>query len=85
MKAIGKNIVIRKIEETVKTNSGLILSADDSSEFRYQKGEVVMAGTDVNGIDSGATIFYDTRSAYSLVIDGDKVTIIQERDVVVVL
>lgn len=35
MKAIGKNVVVAKIEEEVKTESGLLLSAEDASSFRY--------------------------------------------------
>lgn len=85
MKAIGKNIVIRKIDEDVKTESGLLLSATDVSDFRYHKGEVLNVGTDVKGVSNGDMVYYDTRNAYTLVISGEAVTIIQEHAVVVVL
>ena len=42
MKAIGKNIVIEKIEEKITTESGILLSDDDAKSFRYQKGRVIM-------------------------------------------
>ena len=41
MKAIGKNVVIEKIEEEIKTESGLLLSNEDAQSFRYQKGKII--------------------------------------------
>lgn len=86
MKAIGKNIIINKIDEEIKTDSGLLLSNEDVKDFRYQKGTIVLPGTEVSDfIAEGDTIYYDTRQSYTLVLNGESVTIIQERDVVVVL
>ena len=86
MKAIGKNIVIQKVDEEITTDSGLLLSNEDVKEFRYQKGEIMISGDDVSiHIRKGDTIYYDSRQSYTLVINGDHQTIIQERDVVVVL
>ena len=85
MKAIGKNIVINKIEEEVTTDSGLLLSSKDRSDMRYQKGEVFLTGSDVLNLNVGDKIYYDTRQSYTLVIGGEARTVIQERDVVVVL
>jgi co-chaperonin GroES (HSP10) len=34
---IGKNILIKKVEEKLKTSSGLLLSQEDASGFRYHK------------------------------------------------
>lgn len=86
MKAIGKNIIINKIDEEIKTDSGLLLSNEDVKDFRYQKGTIVLPGTEVSDfIAEGDSIYYDTRQSYTLVLNGESVTIIQERDVVVVL
>lgn len=85
MKAIGKNILIKKIDEEVKTESGLLLSANDVNDFRYQKGQVILVGTEVDGVKDGDTIYYDTRQAYTLVIEKEHVTVIHEHAVVVVL
>jgi co-chaperonin GroES (HSP10) len=84
MKAIGKNIVIEKIEEQVTTDSGILLSNTDTKAFRYQKGKIILPGTEVCHLKKDDIIYYDTRSSYTLVIKGETVTIIQERDVVVV-
>jgi|TARA_R110001632_G_scaffold186606_1_gene306971 co-chaperonin GroES (HSP10) len=86
MKAIGKNLIIQKISEEVTTESGLLLSNEDVQDMRYHKGKVTLPGSDVSEfIKSGDEIYYDSRQSYTLVIDGEYCTIIQERDVVVVL
>ncbi len=85
MKAIGKNVVIEKIEEEIKTESGLLLSNEDAQSFRYQKGKIILPGSECCHLKKDDLIYYDSRNSYTLVINGDTVTIIQERDVVVVL
>ena len=85
MQPIGKYIVIKKIKEEKKTKSGLLLSAEDVESYRYQKGQVVKPGTDVNVIKSNDIIFYDKAAGYSMFIEDQPYTVISERDVVVVL
>ena len=85
MKTIGKYILIHTIEQEMETESGLLLSADDKNSFRYKLGEVVTPGTDVQLIKKGDKIYYDKAQSHSMVINGEKFTIIQEKDVVVVL
>ena len=85
MKPIGKYIVIKSIDEEIKTQSGLILSAEDTNQMRYKKGKVIEAGTDVRGIDSGELIYYDKINSFTMLIGDEQFTVIQERDVVVVL
>jgi co-chaperonin GroES (HSP10) len=85
MRAIGRNIVIDIIEETIKTDSGILLSAEDAKGLRYGKGVVVTAGTDVQHIKQGDTIYYDKRNSFGMVIDGEQRTIINESNVVVVV
>tara|TARA_R110000803_G_scaffold54799_3_gene111596 strand:- start:39 stop:371 length:333 start_codon:yes stop_codon:yes gene_type:complete len=84
MKPIGKYILIQQIKEEIKTESGLLLSADDVSQIRYKKAEVIKPGTDVEVIDSGDIIYYDSRAGHTMVIGGGQYTVITERDVVVV-
>ena len=66
MKPIGKYIVIKKIKEELKTESGLLLSAQDASGVRYKKGEVIKAGTDVSVINSGDIIYYDGAAGHEM-------------------
>lgn len=84
-KVIGKNIVIKTIEEEVRSEAGFFLSAQDVNDMRYKKGVVVMPGTDVSTIKVGDEVYYDKANSYTMIINDDNVTIIQERDVVVVI
>tara|TARA_R110002020_G_scaffold83781_5_gene208134 strand:- start:8332 stop:8589 length:258 start_codon:yes stop_codon:yes gene_type:complete len=85
MKPIGKYIIIKEIKEELKTDSGLLLSAQDASDFRYRKGEVIKPGTDVSVISQGDIIYYDKASGHDMLIEDNPYTVITERDVVVVL
>ena len=85
MRAINKYIIIEKISEEMKTESGLLLSGEDANEFRYSKGRVINPGTNVETVKEGDVIYYDKSSGHTMVIQDKKFTIILERDVVVVL
>lgn len=85
MQAINKYIIIETIAEEIKTESGLLLSGDDANQLRYKKGRVVNPGTEVIVIKPGDEIYYDKASGHEVVINGEKYSIILERDVVVVL
>ena len=85
MTPIGKYIVVKTIEEDIKTESGLYLSGDDANQLRYKKGIVEKPGTDVTVINEGDTIYYDKGHRFTMIINDTQFTIIQERDVVVVL
>jgi len=66
MKPIGKYIIINKIKEENKTESGLLLSASNVDEFRYRKGKDVKAGSDVSVISKYTTtkrlcLYYDNK------------------------
>lgn len=85
MKPIGKYIVVSQIDEEIRTESGLLLSGKDAADLRYKKARVVAPGTDVAAIKAGDEIYYDKRAGFTMVIEGNQVTVITERDVVVVL
>jgi len=85
MQPIGKFIVIKVVEEELKTQSGLILSAEDSNQFRYKRAIVIASGTDVSNIKKDDEIYYDKSHSFTMLINGEQCTIIRETDVVVVL
>jgi co-chaperonin GroES (HSP10) len=85
MQPIGKYLAIKTIDEEIKTESGLILSGEDVQSLRYRKGTVVEPGTDVSVIKKGDSIYYDKSTGFTMLINDIQYTIIQERDVVVVL
>jgi co-chaperonin GroES (HSP10) len=78
-------IKLKKYEADRKAYSRLLLSAQDANNFRYQMADVVKPGTDVSIINEGDRIYFDKRQSYTMMINGEQYTVIQERDVVVVL
>lgn len=82
---INKYILINIIEEQMKTESGLLLTGNETNQFRYKKGQVVKPGTSVECVKDGDIIYYDKNAGYTMLIDDVQYTIILERDVVVVL
>lgn len=85
MKPIGKYLVVKDIQENVKTESGLILSGEDTNQLRYKRGMVIAPGTDVESIQEGDELYYDKAHSFTMLIDDMQYTIISERDVVVVI
>ena len=85
MKAIGTYIIIKPIEEEVTTDSGLLLSGEETSKLRYRKGEVLNVGTDVDIIKENDIIYYDQQSGHTMLLNNEVVSIIRQQSVVVVL
>ena len=85
MKAIGKYIVITEIKEQQKTESGILLTSDDSNLLRYKKGLIKIPGTEVSVVSEGDVIHYDKNAGHKMMLEEEVVTIIYERDIVVVL
>ena len=77
--------MVKDIQENVKTESGLILSGEDTNQLRYKRGMVIAPGTDVDAIEEGDELYYDKAHSFTMLIDDMQYTIIQERDVVVVV
>ena len=51
MKAIGKYLVVKPLEEqNVKTEGGLILSDKQREDIRYRQAIVIKPGTEVNAV-----------------------------------
>lgn len=86
MKAIGKNIVITETKETSSiTKGGLILGEKQREDIRYRKGVIVIPGNDVKVIKAGDEIYFDRHAGFKLEIKDELYTIIQEKDIVIVL
>ena len=83
MKAIGTNVVVRKITEEVKSKSGLILSEISEKDIRYKLAEVVSVGEEVKDLSDGDRIYYDSAAGSEIRIDGEKLTVVNERNIVV--
>lgn len=86
MKAVNRFLLVDKIVEEKKSSFGLILTGDDVNKSRYQNGVVCEAvGNLVEFVKEGDKIMFDQANSHEVMIDGKTYTVIQERDVVVVL
>ena len=85
MKAIGRNLIIRKTKEgTTKTKGGLLLAENQREDIRYVQATVVSVGTEVEGINENDIIFYDRHAGHKIEIDKKSYRVIKVQDVVVV-
>ena len=67
MKAIGKNIIIKKEKQGVsKTKGGLLLTEKVREDLRYNKAQVISIGSEVVGIKNGDQIFYDRHAGHDV-------------------
>lgn len=86
MKAIGRNLIIKIIKETTtKTKGGLILNEKSREDIRYRKATIVSVGDEVVGITKDDTIYFDRHAGHGIEIEDEKLHVIKNQDVVVVL
>lgn len=86
MKAIGRNLIIKKVKEgTTKTKGGLMLAESQRDDIRYIEGTIVSLGEEVVGIKETDTIFYDRHAGHKIEIDKEVYYVIKLQDIVIVL
>ena len=86
MKAVGRNLIIQKVEENITTSKGgLLLSKNDRSDIRYIEALVVSVGEEVKGVKKDDKIFYDRHAGHLIELVDEKYHVIKDQDVVVVL
>jgi|TARA_R110000787_G_scaffold49859_4_gene119267 co-chaperonin GroES (HSP10) len=92
MKAIGKNILIEKMNEEREVAGGMVMGMSDKNDIRYKKAKVIKAGDDpINYhegekiVREGQEIMYDSMAGHSIMIGSDSYDIIQFRDVSLVV
>ena len=86
MRAIGNNLVIKKIEEpNQSTKGGLLLTEKQREDVRFQKAEVIKVGETVIAVKEKDIIFFDKAAAHRIEIDKEVYHVIRQENVVVVL
>lgn len=86
MKAIGRNLIIKKVKEgTTKTKGGLLLAENQREDIRYIMADIVSVGDEAAGVKVGDKIYYDRHAGHKIEIDKDFYLVIKLQDVVVVL
>ena len=85
MRAIGNNLVIKKIEKPNETTKGgLILSEKQREDIRFQKAEVIKVGDTVVAVKEKDIIYFDKAAAHRIEIDKEPYHVIRQENVVVV-
>jgi len=86
MRAIGNNIIIKKIEESnQKTKGGLILTEKQREDVRFQQAKVVKVGDSVVAVKENDVIYFDKAAAHRIEIEKEPYHVIRQENVVVVL
>ena len=86
MRAIGNNLIIKKIEEpNQSTKGGLLLTEKQREDVRFQKAEVIEIGDLVVAVKKNDTIYFDKAVAHRIEIEKEPYHVIRQENVVVVL
>tara|TARA_B100000073_G_C23676289_1_gene550692 strand:- start:16 stop:276 length:261 start_codon:yes stop_codon:yes gene_type:complete len=86
MRAIGNNLIIKKIEESnQETKGGLILTQKQREDIRFQKAKVVEIGDSIVAVKKDDIIYFDKAAAHKIEIDKEPYHVIRQENVVVVL
>ena len=86
MKAIGNNLIIKKIEESnQKTKGGLLLTEKQREDVRFQQAKVINIGNAVVAVKQNDIIYFDKAAAHRIEIEKEPYHVIRQENVVVVL
>ena len=86
MRAIGNNLVIKKIEKpNQSTKGGLLLTEKQREDVRFQKAEVIKVGETVVVVKEKDIIFFDKSAAHRIEINKEPYHVIRQENVGVVL
>lgn len=86
MRVLNKFLLVKRQQDSNNmSTTGFMYGADDMRELRYQKATVISFGQNVSGIDEGSEILFDKVAGHDVLIDNERLTVIQEKDVVCVL
>lgn len=92
IKPLGDKVVIKAMVQEQKTKSGIVIP-DTASKEKPQQGEVIAVGTGKieNGqkfpleVAVGDNILFSKYAGNEVEIDGEKVLILSERDILAIL
>ena len=88
MKAVGKNIIIKKLKEgTTTTKGGLLLAETQREDIRYTEATILSLGDDASatGLKQNDRVFFDRHAGRKIEVDKETYHVIKIQDVVVVL
>ena len=83
MKVLSKFVLVKKHPESRET-SGFMYGVGDTRELRYHMADIVDLGDMVKRMKSGDKILFDKVAGHDVLINEDRLTVIQEKDIVCV-
>ena len=84
MKAIGRNLIIEKLEEkTTKTEGGLFLGEKHREDIRYREAVIISSGSEL--LKNDQKILYDRVAGFPVEKGDELLKVIQVRDVVALM
>ena len=84
MKAINHYVIVDKIKEETKTDSGLLLTENTDVDNRYLRAKVISVGNLAEGLNEGDVVRYDKHAGFGIDYKNKIYYVITIRDVVVV-
>ena len=85
MKALGSFVLLEEVKEEIKNDMGLVVTASSEQKIRYKLAKVITTGEDVNGINAVDSVNYDTAAGSENRLDGNRLVVVPDRGVVIVL
>ena len=86
MRAIGNNLIIKKIEESNQsTKGGLLLTEKQREDVRFQQAKVYKVGDGVIAVKENDIIYFDKSSSHRIEINKEPYHVIRQENVVIVL
>ena len=83
--ALGSFVLLEEVKEEIKNDMGLVVTASSEQKIRYKLAKVITTGEDVNGINAGDSVYYDTAAGSDIRLDGKRLVVVHDRGVVIVL
>jgi len=84
MKAINYYIVVEKIKEKPKSDSGFVLTETQDEDVRYLKGRVISVGDQIDSIKEKDIVWYDKHAGHGIEFNGNFYLVIKHGDIVIV-
>jgi chaperonin GroES len=85
MKALGKTILLSKVQQEVKNKAGLVITEFSDKSIRYKTGKVELKSDKVDSVQVGDVVYYDDIAGSEIRVGETKYIVISEDDVKVVL
>lgn len=87
VRPIGKRILVKanEFKEESTTESGIVYETETINTSETSKGTIISCGDEVNKVQSGEEIYYETFGGHNVTVGNELLVIIQEINVIGVI